>query len=52
MAFSLAFNFFLNAKFFFMVVVFFFKGTFLPRLLLFLAVSLASSAQFFLVVVF
>ena len=33
--------------FFFMVVMFFFKGTFLPWLLLFLAVSLASSAQFF-----
>ena len=33
---------------FFMVVMFFFKGTFLPWLLLFLAVSLASSAQFFL----
>ena len=35
-----------------MVVLFFFKGTFLHRVLLFLAVSLASSAQFFLVVVF
>ena len=45
-------NFFFNAKFFFMVVVFFFKGTFLPWLLLFLAVSLASSAQFFLVFFF
>ena len=35
-----------------MVVVFFFKGIFLPGLLLVLAVALAFSAQFFLVVVF
>ena len=45
-------NIFKIAKFFFMVVVFFFKGTFLHWLLLFLAVSLASSAQFFLFLFF